>query len=42
MDKNFFNLTRFILDMTEILQNLDKVILLINEATTLLSLRSLA
>lgn len=42
MDKNFFNLTKFALEVTEILLNLDKIILFINEATTLLLLRSLA
>lgn len=42
MNKNFFKLTKFTLEMTEILLNLEKIILFINKATTLLSLRSLA
>lgn len=42
MDKNFFNLTKFTLEVTDTLLNLDKIILFINEATSIFSLRSLA
>lgn len=42
MHKNSFNLTKFTLKVTDILLNLDKIILFINEATTLLSQKSLA